>query len=148
MRALNAALGLIASAALLAGSGCGDDDPPETPSDPGAPLVVYERGGGIAGVAERLEVSDDGTATLTVGSVDEQHTEFRLSDAELERLTAELEAAEFEAVGTDGPNSCADCFIDRITYAGEATTIMPEVDDVPESVGTLLTELRGLVGSA
>ena len=91
---------------------------------------------------------DDGTASLTVGNVDPQQSEFDLADSELERLTAELEAAEFDEVGSDGPDACADCFIDRITYEGESTTILPEVDDVPDSVGAVLTELRGLVESA
>src|SRR5918996_6064467 len=91
------AVGAITGAALIAAPGCGDDAPP-APSDPDDPLVVYERGGGIAGVAERLLVRGDGTATLTVGIVHERREELQLSDAELDRLRAHLEAAEFGAV--------------------------------------------------
>ena len=147
MRASTPILVLLATAALLGATGCGDDGP-ETPSDPSGTLVVYERGGGIAGVAERLEVRHDGTASLTVGNVDPQQSEFDLADSQLEALTADLEAAEFDEVGSDGRDACADCFIDRITYDGESTTILPEVDNVPDSVGAVLTELRGLVESA
>ena len=138
-----AILGLTAGLALAAGCGGGDD--PTTPADPTGALVVYERGGGIAGVAERLEVRRDGTATLTVGSVDEQRTEFELSDSELDRLTRGLEAAEFEDVASTDPNACADCFIDEVTYEGESTTVLPEIDHVPDSVGAVLTELRSIV---
>ena len=129
-----------------AAAGCGDDGP-ETPSDPSGPSGRLRarrrnrrRRGAARGSARR-------TASLTVGNVDAQQSEFELADSELERLTAELEAAEFDEVGSDGPDACADCFIDRITYEGESTTILPEVDDVPDSVDAVLTELRGLVES-
>lgn len=146
MSALLAALGTIAAAALIAAPGCGDDGP-TVPQDSDGPLVAYERGGGIAGVAERLVVRGDGTATLTVGVVDERQEELELADAELDRLTADLEAADFAAVEPAAPGACADCFIEAVTYDGRTTTVVAEIVEPPESVSAVLAQLRATVAS-
>lgn len=138
-------LTLVASIALLAVQACGDDDTSTPPADPDGTLVVYERGGGIAGVAERLEVRRDGGATLTVGVVDVRREELRLSADELDDLGRKLKAAEFEEAEPTSPDACADCFTEAITYAGRTTTLVAEIDEPPGSVSAVLAQLRELV---
>jgi len=139
-------LGAIAMAAALTVSACGGDaDPATTRTDADGPLVVYERSGGIAGVAERVEVSSDGAVAVTAGAVDPQRADFQLSDEELQQLSSELGAADLDAVSTTGPGACADCFIESVATGGHTTTIVGELEPPPESVATLLDHLRELV---
>jgi hypothetical protein len=138
-------LAAIAIAVGILGAGCGGDDETSTASDPAGPLVVYQRSGGIAGVTEKLQVERDGSVTVNAGAVDPQRASFRLSDAELQDLSAELDAADFGAVSTPGPSACADCFIESVDTGGRAVTIVAEINQPPESVATALAHLRELV---
>ena len=138
--------GLVAVAAALTVAGCGGGgDGTSTVSDPAGPLVVYQRSGGIAGVDEKLEVERDGSVSVSTGGVEPAHASFRLSDAELGELSAELDAADFGAVTASGPSSCADCFVESVAAGGRTTTIVAEIDEPPESVATALAHLRELV---
>jgi hypothetical protein len=149
MATWRATLGAIAIAGAIAVGGCGGDDETATSrTDPDGPLVVYERSGGIAGVAEHLEVGRDGTVEVTAGAVEPQHADFDLSDEELGQLSSELEAADFGAVSTTGAGSCADCFIESVATGGRTTTIVAEIDQPPESVSAALSHLRDLVARA
>ncbi len=132
--------------AAIAVSGCGSGDTTTT-TDPdlAGPLVVYQRSGGIAGVDEKLDVERDGSASVSTGGVEPAHSSFRLSDAELKELSAELDAADFGAVTTSGPSSCADCFVESVATGGRTTTIVAEVEPPPDSVTTALAHLRELV---
>ena len=132
--------------AAIAVSGCGSGDTTTT-TDPdlAGPLVVYQRSGGIAGVDEKLDVERDGSASVSTGGVEPAHSSFRLSDAELKELSAELDAADFGAVTTFGPSSCADCFVESVATGGRTTTIVAEVGPPPDSVTTALAHLRELV---
>jgi hypothetical protein len=144
-----AALGAIAIAAAITLGGCGGDDGTATTrTDSNGPLVVYERSGGIAGVAEHLEVGSDGTVEVTAGAVEPQHADFLLSDEELGQLSSELEAADFGAVSATGPGACADCFIESVATGGRTTTIVAEIDQPPASVSAALDHLRQLVARA
>jgi hypothetical protein len=138
-------LGVVAVAAALAVPGCGGGDGTSTVSDPAGPLVVYQRSGGIAGVDEKLEVERDGSASVGTGGVEPAHASFRLADAELQELSAELDAADFDAVTPSGPSSCADCFVESVTTRGRTTTIVAEIEPPPDSVATALAHLRELV---
>ena len=133
-------------AAAIAVSGCGSDGATTT-TDPdlAGPLVVYQRSGGIAGVDEKLDVERDGSASVSTGGVEPAHSSFRLSDAELKELSAELDAADFGAVTTSGPSSCADCFVESVATGGRTTTIVAEIEPPPDSVTTALAHLRELV---
>ncbi len=144
-----ATLGAIAIAAAIALGGCGgDDETATTRTDANGPLVVYERSGGIAGVAEHLQVGSDGAVEVTAGAVEPQHADFQLSDEELGQLSSELEAADFGAVSATGPGACADCFIESVATGGRTTTIVGEIDPPPASVSAALEHLRQLVARA
>jgi hypothetical protein len=136
----------LAVTAAIAVSGCGSGDTTtSTVRDLAGPLVVYQRSGGIAGVAEKLEVERDGSASVSTGGVEPAHASFRLSDAELQELSAELDAADFGAVATPGPSSCADCFVESVATGGRTTTIVAEIEPPPDPVTTALAHLRELV---
>ena len=141
-------LAAVAVAAAILGAGCGGGDGTSTVSDPAGPLVVYQRSGGIAGVTEKLQVERDGSVTVNTGAVDPQQASFRLSDAELQELSAELDAADFGAVSTTGRSACADCFIESVDTGGRPVTIVAEINQPPESVATALAHLRELVEGA
>lgn len=136
----------LAVTAAIALSGCGSDNTTTT-TDPdlAGPLVVYQRSGGIAGVDEKLDVERDGSASVSTGGVEPANSSFRLSDAELKELSAELDAADFGAVRTSGPTSCADCFVESVATGGRTTTIVAEIESPPDSVTTALAHLRELV---
>jgi hypothetical protein len=129
------AIGLLA---LLA-AGCGGRS-----SADGDSLVTYERGGGIAGVSERLVVDADGTALLSVGESDQSEQRFALADQELDRLRSDLEAADFAGVDAGSGLGCADCFDYEITYSGEAVSFN-EATEVPDSVRVVTGELGQIV---
>jgi hypothetical protein len=129
------AIGLLA---LLA-AGCGGQS-----SGDGDALVTYERGGGIAGVSERLVVDTGGTARLSVGDSDQAERRFALADQELERLRSDLEAADFAGIDVGSGLGCADCFDYEITYAGE-TTSFNEAAEVPDSVREVTGQLGQIV---
>lgn len=131
---------MIGAAALLLAAGCGDGQ--DTTTDPGNdPLVTYSRSGGIAGIEERLLVDRGGRATVSIGGG--SPTSFTLSDSELGRLEAALQAADLAAV-TDRETGCADCFRYEVTYDG-TTVAYDEVAEPPPSVAAVVSQLGGLV---
>jgi hypothetical protein len=138
------ALGVVA---LFAVAGCGSSDEGDStpaPSDSGGPLVVYTKTGGVAGVREHLQVSDDGSATLAVGYQPVEKRSFELEPDELDRLRGLLEAADFDGVDPGPGIGCADCFQYEIEYAGKRTAFA-EIAGIPDSVGQVVTELGGIV---
>jgi hypothetical protein len=126
---------LAVSAVVLAG--CGERAAEQPESDP---LVSYTRGGGIAGVPERLVIQTDGTATVEAG-YEPTATDFRLGDAELEQLRTELDAADLEGVeDPQTPSTCADCFVYEIVYGG-VTVGYDEANPPAESVTAVVAHL-------
>ena len=108
-------------AAIAIGCGGGDElTAPTVPEPAGGPLVEYTRGGGFAPSVQHLTVEPDGAAVLEAGYEPQkpETTEFSLTDAELEDLTAAVEAADLEAV-ENGDAICADCFTYEIEAGGQ-----------------------------
>jgi hypothetical protein len=130
---------LIAATAIGCGGGAGSTDPTAD-----GPLVTYSRGGGIAGVDERLRIEPDGSAVVSVG-IDGRQSSFALTDHELAQLRGELEAADLGSVDAQGPpTGCADCFVYELTYGGR-TISYDEASPVPEPVATVVADLGTLV---
>lgn len=104
------ACGAYAGAGPGAGAGVG--------APPGSDvLVAYRVSGGIAGVDERLVVSEDGRVVHTSRQAPAEHG--RLSAEELAGLVAALEASDFATLPPDtvDPN-VADAFVYEVTYEG------------------------------
>jgi hypothetical protein len=140
MRTLSA----LVCGALLAASGCGNDDSNADPPQSG-PLVTYARSGGFASMPEQLVVEADGTATVEAG-VSGARTTFELSAGQLDQLRAELEAADFDAVEQPpGPTACADCYSYEVVYDG--TTISYDDADTPPASVTAVVALLSRITS-
>jgi hypothetical protein len=134
---------LLITALAAALTACGDasqpTEPPSTPPD--GPLVTYERGGGIAGQAQRLVIQRDGRARLEVRTgTGLDRTSFTLTPAQLEPLEGALTAAR----GADTPEpdyGCADCF----EYSVRADGVRIELDSVSYSDADTPDELVRVV---
>jgi hypothetical protein len=141
---------ILALLAVLA-AGCGSDDDGATGgggSQGGnttlsGPLT-YQRGGGIAGRIDKLEIQADGKATLTTRG---GKASFQLTDDELEKITDELAAARLPEVESDLTTTppSPDAFGYRVVYEGKTVTTdsaaMPnEVSGVMSALGKLVDE--------
>lgn len=136
------ALCVIAILALI-GAGCGSESSGDSAD---GVALTYARGGGFTGIGERLEVFEDGEATLTVHYGTEEYLrEFTLSDGFLAELEPRLETAELAAVPPppESPD-CYDCFYYSVEYGGENASF-DSGDDPPDSVRTLVAELDQVV---
>jgi hypothetical protein len=137
------ALALVIVVAALVG--CGESDPDEPSGEPvltNGALVTYTRTGGVAGLDERLRIEPDGTATIAYGEPVDSEEPFDLSDAELERLTALLEAADFDSTPENPEQTgCADCFVYTVEYGGKSVTY----DDVTQPAPSI-AELVAALG--
>ncbi len=128
---------LLAAAAL---AGCGDDEGGGKPTGDLGGAIVYTRSGGIAGMPLKLTIEPDGYATVEA-RIEGDRASFELDADQLDRLHADLEAADLDSVGIPpGPAECADCFIYGLTYAG-TTISYDEVDTVPDAVRSVVGEL-------
>ena len=107
----------------LALAGCGGDEPDNPDDPPQAGQITYSRSGGIAGLAELLEIEANGSATLTVGYGPNQRVEeFGVPPAELERIAAGIESAGIDALDRGVDTGCADCFTYELGFEGETAT--------------------------
>lgn len=149
---------LIPVLVLFGLAGCGDDAATTTQTTGGDDVLVeYARGGGFAPSYSHLVVQADGDATLESGYEpdDPKTKDVELTEAEVEDLTAAVEAADLDAVEV-GEGICADCFTYEITTAdgsieftdadlnegGDA--VMPvEVFDLLEQLGAIVNENGG-----
>jgi hypothetical protein len=134
------AITLLAAAAIAAG--CGDDESAGSRQpEPSAPLVVYERAGGIAFTAQRLVVAHDGSASVSVEGPGEIGADFEVSAGELDELRAALEDATLE--GEQGEPTCADCYLYEIEYGGEIASFDQTM--VPADAEALIALLGDIV---
>lgn len=101
--------------------GC-EDDSDDAPSGGGA--LTYSRTGGIAGIDEKLTISEDGSATLTSGGygADPRTSTFRVPADELDAITSAIEAVGIDELDVGISEGCADCFVYELEYGGETAT--------------------------
>ena len=136
------ATALLALAAVAVAAGCGGDDETITDPEPLGPLVVYERAGGIAYTAQRMEIDEGGAATVVVEGPGEIGAEFELTDAELEELRELLAGADLERP-SEGPTGCADCYVYRIEAEGDTASF--DQTNYPPGTEPLVAFLSDLV---
>ena len=116
--------------------------------DGGQAVIVFERGGGIAGIHEVWTVYVDGTTKSAEGAGQ------AVAPAEVEAVMAEADRLGFwemnAAYGTN--DQCADCFTYSLTltWAGMTKTVttMDAASDAPPELSELLAEVSQLVAKA
>ena len=140
MRKLTA---IVAASALL--TACGGDDSP-TPR-PGAALT-YLRTGGVAATPQRLVVEADGASSLATGVPgSRRRSRFTLSAEQSAELQELARKAELPALSAEpqGPVTCADCYLYRVTYAG--VRVERAEPDLPAALAGLVSALQDVVAA-
>lgn len=143
------AFGLTALLVLLGTGACREAQTPAPASAGMRSALVFERTGGIAGMADRLEVSPEGRmiyhcADAAGGGQGKARTvEEVMPQATLGKLSAQL--GQFDTApgvaSDEGPG--ADRMYYRITYAGRQ--VETRDGEVPKTLQPLLTTLGNLV---
>jgi len=141
------AVTLAACVALATALGaCGDDDSepePQAPGPPAAESIVYSKSGGVAGIAQRIEIEADGAARVETGYAEPEVETFRLPEAELLKINEALDGAGFDGIEvSDEPTGCADCFEYEITHGGH--TVRFDDTTFPDELGRAVAELEKL----
>lgn len=144
---MRAAAGLCAALVIIAAvlSGCTGTKtlPVRNPEEP-ALLVDYQRSGGIAGLDDRLVIFDNGI-TLVSGRTTSR--ELLLSRADIDRISAVFDAAQFSALEgnyTSGRGG-ADLMQYSIWYRGR--TVNTEDTAVPDALEPVIEELNRVLSS-
>jgi hypothetical protein len=76
-------------------------------------LVEYERSGGVAGHQDRLEIKQDGRATVTKRG---ERRELELAPALLQRIADTLDHAKLQDLPAENPAQGQDLMTYRVTY--------------------------------
>lgn len=129
------------AAALMLATACGGAG-----EDPGGLTgeLRYVRGGGFAGVQDRLVVQPDGSAELVVRGHDAE--ELSLSEDELDELIGALDGARLEDLPANSTSKppVADAFSYEVSYGNER--VRTDDPSAPSQLGSLLTQLDRVVG--
>lgn len=109
-----------------------------------APLVQYQRTGGIAGFDDQLVIAADGQATLTRRGAT---STFTLDKAALAGLTEALDKAGFAGLQAEylPTGQGADLFDYVVTYRGHA--VHTQDTAVPEALQPVLTALNEVIST-
>jgi len=137
--------------AVLVLAACAPAESAPTPGgaqDGGPAVIVFERGGGIAGIHEVWTVYADGATESAEGAGQ------ALAAAEVEAVMAEADRLGFwemaEAYGRN--DQCADCFTYNLTLTWEGrtktVTTIDAASDAPPELSELLAAVSGLVAKA
>jgi hypothetical protein len=121
---------------------------------PAAPLPILEnnwtikmeQSGGIMGLQRSVEVSSDGSYTVTDERADKTFTG-KLTDDELIKLQDMVTGMQYTAPTMPG-GVCADCFIYDIQIQSDGKGLTVQLDDIslPESgLDPLVTTLRNMM---
>jgi hypothetical protein len=140
---------MIVAALVLAGCApAGSTLTPGGAQDGGQAVIVFERGGGIAGIHEVWTVYADGATASAEGAGQ------AVAAAEVEAVMAEADRLGFwEMEAAYGANDqCADCFTYNLTLTWEGrtktVTTMDAASDAPPELSELLTAVSQLVAKA
>jgi hypothetical protein len=132
--------GAVVVVTLLAATGCGGGG---NTTGGLSDELRYVRSGGLAGVHDQLMISPDGRASLVVRGHEKQ--DFRLSDEELDSLTAALDEANLDDLPSEATTAPAapDTFSYSVSYQGKR--IRTADPSVPSDLKPLLSELNRIV---
>jgi len=114
--------------------GCGEES---LADDPAIGTIEYGRGGGFAGIGERLRVEPNGSAEFVVerGIDPPDRYEFSLDSESLAELDDLLAEYPLDSVPEPRGSECADCFGYSISYGGAGVsgddTTFPEAAEPP-----------------
>jgi hypothetical protein len=102
---------IVATTLVVAGTACAAD----SASEEGAPLIEYQRSGGIRGTSDRLTVESDGTATHSRGGTT---SEITLAPGVMDRLHRILQEIDWGALQPDYPgrSGAADMYDYTLDY--------------------------------
>jgi hypothetical protein len=132
---------------LLAYPGCGTEPPPEPPVPVAKFSVIYERGGGLKPMPQRLVIRPGRHAIATTASATgrSRTVRFRVSVLTIKRLRAGLDDPRFDLLESSGPGNCADCYVYSIDYRGHAVSVAQV--DVPRWLSKTIERFGALAGS-
>lgn len=111
----------------------------------GAPLAVFMRSGGIAGITETLVVQSDGTLQAIQGQIGEPViNEGRATPEQLEKLKAALQSEGWQQLDVTYGQQVADGFAYTIVAGSKAVRTYDGVQNPPalENMLSLLDELE------
>lgn len=113
------------------------------------PVIIYSVSGGLAGIAERLQILSDRSAILTSGvgpgAAVRSPAKFELTDAQFAGLRKALEAAKLDSLPKLAPSGCADCFEYTIDYAG--VHYAADESNLPNRLRPVITTLNDLIAA-
>ena len=104
-------------------------------------LVTFHKGGGFAGVDNRLTVSTGGTAVITAREA--KPVKHKLKAKTLSRVKRLIADAHLEKPIDKTPTGCADCF--EYTIRARGHTVSFDESRVPKRLGPLLSELARIL---
>jgi hypothetical protein len=141
-------------------TGCASS-PTNTPinipaATPALPVITDEwtvkmtHSGGIMGLMRSIEISSDGSYTVTDDRTKKEITG-KLTGSELTKLSGVVTSAKLVPSDMPGVSACADCFIYDIEIRSGEQKLAAQLDDIslPNSgMEDLVTSLRELMDSA
>ena len=129
---------LLAAALALLVVACGSD---ATPASALTGTLKYTRSGGIAGVSVGATIKADGNATFDDRRNGQRKD--KLTNAERDRLTRLVRAADLTHVKADGKSECCDQFEYSLAYRGR--TLRWSDAHFPKPLTKLSGELERLI---
>ncbi len=117
------------AAVVLAVAGCGDASAAALKGS-----VAYSKGGGFAGVVQKLTIRPDGSG---VASSRERRRSFRLPAARRRAVEKAVRAADLAHTKSPRQRDAADAFTYRVSYRGHAVTWSDVGDEPPARVQRL-----------
>ncbi len=120
------------------------------PSLQGDWKIKLTHSGGIMGLLRTMEISSDGSYTVTDERSSQTVTK-TLGPEELQELTRLISSTQY--IAPSGPNGmvCADCFVYDLEIKGSDSTLTVQLNDIslPDSgMAPVIAHLRGLIDKA